>query len=60
MTHAKCRVHAEHVGTKTAVQIRSHAQKFMNKLERQKDVGEDVGGSFASAGGESRPLGVPP
>ncbi|PNH08309.1 Protein CCA1, partial [Tetrabaena socialis] len=29
----------EHVSTKTAVQIRSHAQKFINKLERNKDSG---------------------
>ncbi|GAX76320.1 hypothetical protein CEUSTIGMA_g3766.t1 [Chlamydomonas eustigma] len=30
----------EFIGTKTAVQIRSHAQKFFDKVERQKDAGE--------------------
>eukprot|EP00775_Hariotina_reticulata_P005420 gene5420-5653_t len=30
----------EHIGTKTAVQIRSHAQKFFNKLEKKKEAGE--------------------
>jgi hypothetical protein len=34
------RTHAEHIGTKTTVQIRSHAQKFFNKLERKKEAGE--------------------
>lgn len=33
---------AEHIGTKTAVQIRSHAQKFFNKLEKKKEAGENV------------------
>lgn len=33
---------AEHIGTKTAVQIRSHAQKFFNKLEKKKEAGEAV------------------
>eukprot|EP00878_Enallax_costatus_P018553 GHUV01019535.1.p1 GENE.GHUV01019535.1~~GHUV01019535.1.p1 ORF type:complete len:342 (+),score=118.51 GHUV01019535.1:138-1163(+) len=32
----------EHIGTKTAVQIRSHAQKFFNKLEKKKEAGETV------------------
>lgn len=30
----------EHIGTKTAVQIRSHAQKFFNKLEKKKEAGQ--------------------
>ena len=30
--------HAEHIGTKTAVQIRSHAQKFFSKLQREQSV----------------------
>ena len=30
----------EAVGTKTAVQIRSHAQKFFSKLEKKKEAGE--------------------
>lgn len=29
----------EHIGTKTAVQIRSHAQKFFSKLEREASAG---------------------
>jgi hypothetical protein len=35
----------EHVGTKTAVQIRSHAQKFFSKLERQRDTSPGAGGN---------------
>lgn len=30
----------EYIGTKTAVQIRSHAQKFFSKLERKRDTGD--------------------
>ena len=30
---------AEHIGSKTAVQVRSHAQKFFSKLEKQKAAG---------------------
>lgn len=31
---------AEHIGSKTAVQIRSHAQKFFSKMERRKEAGD--------------------
>jgi hypothetical protein len=36
----RCGFFAEHVGTKTAVQIRSHAQKFFTKIEKKKETGE--------------------
>lgn len=45
-TDVGCLPAAEHIGSKTAVQIRSHAQKFFNKLERKKEAGE------AASGGE--------
>lgn len=32
----------EHIGTKTAVQIRSHAQKFFSKVEREATAGAGV------------------
>ncbi|KAF8398832.1 hypothetical protein HHK36_014695 [Tetracentron sinense] len=41
----------EHVGTKTAVQIRSHAQKFFSKVVRE---------SSASNGGFEKPIEIPP
>ncbi|KAI5077685.1 hypothetical protein GOP47_0007509 [Adiantum capillus-veneris] len=44
----------EHIGTKTAVQIRSHAQKFFSKLERE----ASLGGSLATAG--SGEIEIPP
>mmetsp|Transcript_40589 Transcript_40589/g.90222 ORF Transcript_40589/g.90222 Transcript_40589/m.90222 type:complete len:1163 (+) Transcript_40589:155-3643(+) len=41
----------EYIGTKTAVQIRSHAQKFFSKVERQKETGE---------GDEAETIDIPP
>ena len=36
-------VPAEHIGTKTAVQIRSHAQKFFSKLQREQSANRGPG-----------------
>jgi SHAQKYF class myb-like DNA-binding protein len=33
-----------HIGTKTAVQIRSHAQKHFQKIQREKLIQEDTSG----------------
>ncbi|MCO5578369.1 hypothetical protein L7F22_032210 [Adiantum nelumboides] len=42
----------EYIGTKTAVQIRSHAQKFFHKLEREASSG--------SSGGKLPDIAIPP
>lgn len=45
--------YAEHIGTKTAVQIRSHAQKFFSKLQREQSMngkdGEPMDFNFAKS-----------
>ncbi|KAK9837556.1 hypothetical protein WJX74_000097 [Apatococcus lobatus] len=40
----------EHIGTKTAVQIRSHAQKFFSKLEKEQSGTVKTEGSCKSGG----------
>ncbi|CAN6246550.1 unnamed protein product [Urochloa humidicola] len=44
----------EHIGTKTAVQIRSHAQKFFTKVVRESS------GSNTAAGGAAPAIQIPP
>ncbi|KAG5007464.1 hypothetical protein AAZX31_09G151600 [Glycine max] len=41
----------EHIGTKTAVQIRSHAQKFFSKVVRESEVSDE---------GSIQPINIPP
>jgi hypothetical protein len=45
-----CVCFAEHIGTKTAVQIRSHAQKFFTKLEKKKESGQQPDKGRANCG----------
>ena len=44
------RVRAEHIGSKTAVQIRSHAQKFFSKVERNGGARPPICGCTAPPG----------
>ncbi|CAK9855957.1 unnamed protein product, partial [Sphagnum jensenii] len=51
----------EHIGTKTAVQIRSHAQKFFSKVERDQTVPPGGGVVGMDTGGMVQPLiDIPP
>jgi len=59
----------EYIGTKTAVQIRSHAQKFFTKLEREasgkgssgaQSGGGSAGDKAQSAGADKSDINIPP
>ncbi|EAY87102.1 hypothetical protein OsI_08501 [Oryza sativa Indica Group] len=49
----------EHIGTKTAVQIRSHAQKFFSKVVRESS-GSNTGSGGASAAAAAAAIQIPP